>query len=52
MDSVYAILDQAFEWDIDKAARNAVTHRVRFPEAASAFFDPHALVEPDHFVRG
>jgi uncharacterized DUF497 family protein len=30
-----------------KAARNAIDHRVRFPEAASVFFDEYAMFEPD-----
>ena len=52
MDDVYVYLDQVFEWDRMKAARNAIKHRVRFPEAASVFFDEDALFEadPDHSV--
>lgn len=34
-DELYAYLDQVFEWDRMKAARNVIKHRVRFPEAAS-----------------
>ena len=50
MDDIYVYLDQVFEWDRMKAARNAIRHSVRFPEAASAFFDGNALFEadPDH----
>ena len=47
MDEVYALLDQVFEWDRMKAARNAIKHGVRFPDAASVFFDPDAFFEPD-----
>lgn len=49
-DEIYAYLDQLFEWDRMKAARNAIKHRVRFTEAASVFFDENAILEldPDH----
>ena len=47
MDDVYSFLDQVFEWDRMKAARNVVKHGVRFPEAASVFFDGDALFERD-----
>jgi len=47
MDELYLYLDQTFEWDRVKAARNAIKHQVRFPEAASVFFDERALFEPD-----
>ncbi len=49
-DDVYVYLDQVFERDRMKAARNAIKHNVRFPEAASVFFDENALFEadPDH----
>ena len=46
-DEVYALLDQLFEWDRMKVARNAIAHGVRFPEAASVFFDEFAIFEPD-----
>ena len=36
-EDIYVLLDQIFEWDIMKAARNAIKHGVRFPEAASVF---------------
>ena len=38
-DEIYEYLGQVFEWDRVKAARNAIRHRVRFPEAASVFLD-------------
>jgi uncharacterized DUF497 family protein len=41
-EDIYAYLDQMFEWDQMKAARNAIKHGVRFPEAASVFFDEDA----------
>jgi len=49
MDDIYVYLDQVFEWDRMKAARNAIKHSVRFPEAL-VFFDGNALFEadPDH----
>ncbi len=47
MDEVYALLDQVFEWDRMKAARNAIKHGVRFPDAESVFFDSDAFFEPD-----
>jgi len=39
-----------FEWDPDKAARNAAKHGVAFSEAATVFGDPLALTfyDPDH----
>ena len=46
-DDIYEYLEQLFEWDPMKAARNAIQHRVRFPEAASVFFDEFAMFEPD-----
>jgi uncharacterized DUF497 family protein len=49
-DDVYGYLDQSFEWNTIKAARNAILHGVRFPEAATVFFDPAAIFDcdPDH----
>lgn len=39
-----------FEWDPDKAARNAAKHGVSFHEAATIFGDPLAITfsDPDH----
>ena len=39
-----------FEWDPDKAIRNASKHKVSFHEAATVFCDPLALTffDPDH----
>jgi uncharacterized DUF497 family protein len=39
-----------FEWDPDKAARNAAKHGVSFQEAATVFGDPLAITyfDPDH----
>jgi hypothetical protein len=36
-----------------KAARNAIKHGVRFPEAATVFFDENAIFEndPDHSLE-
>jgi uncharacterized DUF497 family protein len=50
MDDIYVYLEEIFEWNVTKAARNAVRHKVRFPEAATVFFDEHAIFEadPDH----
>ena len=46
-DEIYEYLGQLFEWNVMKAARNAIKHRVRFTEAASVFFDENAVFEPD-----
>jgi uncharacterized DUF497 family protein len=46
-DDIYEYLDQVFEWNPMKAARNAIAHGVRFPEAATVFFDEFAIFEPD-----
>lgn len=46
-EDIYEFLGQQFEWDAMKAMRNASKHGVRFPEAATVFFDPDALFEPD-----
>lgn len=39
-----------FEWDVRKAAANAVKHGVSFQEAATVFGDPLAVTfaDPDH----
>ncbi len=49
-DEVYEYLGQVFEWDRRKAALNALRHRIRFTEAATALLDPFAIFEhdPDH----
>lgn len=41
-----------FEWDREKAARNARKHGVTFEEAITAFADPFELsiYDPDHSV--
>ena len=36
-----------FSWDPKKAAANLRKHGVGFPEAATAFGDPHSLTIPD-----
>lgn len=46
-DQIYEYLGQVFEWNRMKAAKNVIKHRIRFPEAASVFFDENALFEPD-----
>ena len=42
----------AFEWDPDKAKRNAIKREVTFEEARSVFFDDFArtLPDPDHSI--
>ena len=42
--------DLRIEWDDRKAKANAQKHGVGFEEAASAFYDPKAIVitDPDH----
>jgi uncharacterized protein len=38
-----------FEWNADKAARNAANHQgVTFEEAATVFNDARVLIEPDY----
>jgi uncharacterized DUF497 family protein len=41
-----------FTWDPKKAAANLRKHRVGFPEAATAFADPHSVTipDPDHSI--
>jgi uncharacterized DUF497 family protein len=41
-----------FTWDSKKAAANLRKHRVGFPEAATAFADPHSITvpDPDHSI--
>ena len=41
-----------FTWDPRKAAANLRKHGVGFPEAATAFTDPHSITiaDPDHSV--
>jgi uncharacterized DUF497 family protein len=41
-----------FTWDSRKAAANLRKHGVGFPEAATAFADPHSITiaDPDHSV--
>lgn len=41
-----------FEWDLAKAARNYLKHRVSFHEASTIFGDPLAVTfpDPDHSV--
>ncbi len=41
-----------FEYDPAKAARNLITHKVSFEEAASVFGDPMAytFADPDHSI--
>jgi uncharacterized DUF497 family protein len=36
-----------FEWDDEKAARNAAKHGVSFDEATEVFYDPNALEDYD-----
>lgn len=46
-DEIYEYLGQVFEWSRVKAAKNVLRHGVRFPEAATVFFDPHNLTVSD-----
>jgi uncharacterized DUF497 family protein len=45
--------DLRFEWDSRKAADNRRKHGVSFDEAATAFYDEHALFmgDPDHSIE-
>lgn len=51
-DDLYVFLEQTFEWDRMEAARNAIKHGIRFPEAATVFFDENAKFDsdPDHSI--
>ena len=40
-------MDAAFEWDTEKAESNLQKHGVSFDEAATVFFDPLSLTNPD-----
>ena len=44
--------DIGFEWDADKAKRNAEKHRVSFEEAATVFDDPMFItfVDDEHSI--
>lgn len=46
-DEIYEYLDQVFEWNRRKAAKNLLQHGVRFPEAATVFFDRRSITIPD-----
>ena len=46
-EEIYEYLGQRFEWSRIKAAINQLKHGVRFPEAATVFFDPRNLTIPD-----
>jgi len=40
----------AFSWDVRKAKKNMVKHRVSFKEASTVFYDENAIefFDPDH----
>jgi uncharacterized DUF497 family protein len=38
---------ERFEWDDRKASANLRKHRISFDEAATVFYDPYVLIEPD-----
>jgi uncharacterized DUF497 family protein len=40
-------MDDAFEWDPDKAAANEAKHGITFEEATSVFLDPLVQSQPD-----
>jgi uncharacterized DUF497 family protein len=42
-----------FEWDSRKSRANQLRHKVTFAEAATAFYDEHAILidDPDHSER-
>jgi uncharacterized DUF497 family protein len=46
-DEIYEYLGERFEWNRIKAAKNVLLHGVRFPEAASVFFDRRSITLPD-----
>ena len=46
-DEIYEYLGQTFEWNRMKAMRNTLVHAVRFPEAATVFWDRDAISQFD-----
>lgn len=42
-----------FEWDLEKATRNLLNHKVSFDEACESFFDSNAMddFDEDHSDR-
>jgi uncharacterized DUF497 family protein len=46
-DEIYEYLGQTFEWDVAKASKNFLSHRVLFTDAATAFFDQDAIYYKD-----
>lgn len=46
-EEIYEYLGQRFEWSRMKAAKNQLKHGIRFPEAATVFFDPRNLTIAD-----
>lgn len=44
MDETFVLQDITFVWDQDKERENSRKHRVRFEQAAEAFFDPFLKV--------
>jgi uncharacterized DUF497 family protein len=46
-DEIYEYLGQTFEWDVEKARKNYMSHRVLFTEAATVFFDENVIYYKD-----
>jgi uncharacterized protein len=46
-DEIYEYLGQTFEWDVAKARRNYMLHRVMFTEGATSFFDEDVFYYKD-----
>jgi hypothetical protein len=46
-DAIYEYLGQTFEWNVVKARKNYMRHRVMFTEAATVFFDEGILYYED-----
>jgi hypothetical protein len=44
---VATVIEGDFEWDDAKAVSNVEAHGISFPEAATAFADPHAIFLDD-----
>ena len=40
------------EWDPNKAKSNVAKHGIHFSDVEAAFYDPYAIVVPDHDAEG
>jgi uncharacterized protein len=51
-DEIYEYLGQTFEWNVAKARKNYMRHRVMFTEAATVFFDKGVIYYEDEEHSG